>query len=172
MEEEERLIRMLRGLNVLPLVVCFLIGILLIGIGKGKELLLFLIPLFCIISYFLIYFIDIEESKNMKTAWIFSINLISTTFWLVIFSALSAEMLKTIDIMPILLSIFIIGYPLWMLYYNFRLFMNEISKPSWHADDADGSPLRCSTADFYGFLLMKFIANLSHQKISYVYVQI
>lgn len=126
--EEERWIRTLRGLNILPLMVCFLIEILLIGAGKGRELLLFLIPLFCIISYFLIYFIDVEESKNIKTAWIFAINLISTTFWLVVFSALSAEMLRTIDIVPIVLSIFIVGYPLWMLYYNFRLFMNEISK--------------------------------------------
>lgn len=125
---------MLRGLNVLPLVVCFLIGIMLIGVGKGKELLLFLIPLFCIISYFLVYSIDLEESKSMKTAWIFAINLISTTFWLVVFSVLSAEMLRTIDILPILLSVFIVGYPLCMLYYNFRLFMNEISKPSWYAD--------------------------------------
>lgn len=138
--QEERWIRMLRGLNVLPLVVCFLIGILLIGVGKGRELLLFLIPLFCIISYFLVYSIDLEESKSMKTAWVFAINLISTTFWLVVFSALSAEMLRTIDIVPILLSVFIISYPLCMLYYNFRLFMNEISKPSWHADDADVSP--------------------------------
>lgn len=114
--------------------------ILLIGVGKGRELLLFLIPLFCIISYFLIYFIDFEESKNIKTAWIFAINLISTTFWLVVFSALSAEMLNVIDIVPILLSVSIVGYPLWMLYYNFRLFMNEISKPSWYADDADVLP--------------------------------
>lgn len=134
MEEDESWIRMLRGLNVLPLVVCFLIGIMLIGVGKGRELLFFLIPLFSIISYFLIYFIDIEVSKNMKTAWIFAINLISTTFWLVVFSALSIELLSVIHIMPILLSIFIIGYPLWMLYYNFKLFMNEISKPSLHAD--------------------------------------
>lgn len=139
MEKEERWIGMLRGLNVLPLVLCSLIGILLIGVRK-RELLLFLIPLFCVISYFLMYFIDIEKSKNMKTAWIFAINLMSTTFWLVVFSALSAEMLRTIDIVPIVLSIFIIGYPLWMLYYNFRLFMNEISKPSWHADDPDVPP--------------------------------
>lgn len=128
MEVEERWIRVLRGLNVLPLMVCFLVGFLLIVVGKGKELLLFLIPLFCTVSYFLIYFIDMEESKSMKTAWIFAINLTSTTFWLVVFSALSAKMLSVIDIMPILLSVFIVGYPLWMLYYNFRLFMNEISK--------------------------------------------
>lgn len=127
MKKEERWIKMLRGLNVLPLLVCFLIGILLI-VGKGRELLFFLIQLFCVISYFLIYFIDIEESKSIKTAWILAINLISTTFWLIVFSALSAIMFRTIDIMPILLSVFIIGYPLWMLYYNFRLFMNEISK--------------------------------------------
>jgi hypothetical protein len=76
----------------------------------------------------LIYFIDIEESKNIKTAWIFAINLISTTFWLAVFSAISDEMFRSIDIIPILFSVFIIGYPLWMLYYNFRLFMNEISK--------------------------------------------
>lgn len=128
MEEEERWIRMLRGLNVLPLIVCFLVGFMIIGLGKAKELLLFLIPMFCVVSYFLIYFIDIEESKSMKTAWIFTSNLISTAFWLVLFTALSAEMLRTIGIMSILLSVFIVGYPLWMLYYNFKLFMNEISK--------------------------------------------
>ena len=129
MEEEERWIRVLRGLNVLPLIVCFLVGILLIGAGRTKELLFFPIPLFCIISYFLIYFIETEESKSMKVAWVFASNLISTTFWLVVFSAFSAELFVVIDIRPILLSVFIIGYPLWMLYYNFKLFMNEISKP-------------------------------------------
>lgn len=128
MEAEERWIKMLRGLNVLPLIVCFLVGIFLIGVGKAKELLLFPIPLFGIIFYFLIYFIDIEESKNMKVAWIFASNLISTTFWLVVFLALSTKMLTIIDIVSILLSVFIVGYPLWILYYNFRLFMNEISK--------------------------------------------
>lgn len=126
--EEERWIKMLRGLNVLPLVVCSLIGMLLIGVGKGGELLLSLIPLCCAIAYFLMYFIDSENSKNTKIAWVFAINLISTTFWLVVFSALSAKILRTIDMVTIVLSIFIIGYPLWMLYYNFKLFMNEISK--------------------------------------------
>jgi hypothetical protein len=134
MEEEERWIRMLRGLNVLPLIVCFLVGVLLIGAGFSKDIVLTPVPLFCLISYSLVYFIESKEQKNIEFAWLLALNLISTTFWLVVFSALSAEMLRTVDIVPILLSVFIVGYPLWMLYYNFRLFMNEISKPSWHAD--------------------------------------
>ncbi len=129
MEEEERWIRVLRGLNVLPLIVCFLIEIIIIVAAPANSILLFPIMLFCIISYAFIYFTDLEEQKNNKIAWIFASNLISTMFWLVVFSAFSAEMLRTIDIVPILLSVFIIGYPLWMLYYNFRLYMNEISKP-------------------------------------------
>lgn len=129
MEEEERWIRVLRGLNVLPLIVCFLIEIIIIVAAPANSILLFPIMLFCIISYAFIYFTDLEEQKNNKIAWIFASNLISTMFWLVVFSAFSAEMLRTIDIVPILLSVFIFGYPLWMLYYNFRLYMNEISKP-------------------------------------------
>lgn len=129
MEEEERWIKMLRGLNILPLAVCFLVFVFFVGFGNTEGILFVLIASFFIVSYFLIYFIDIEESKNMKMAWIFAANLISTTFWLVVFSALSAEILRTFDIVPILLSVFIIGYPLCMLYYNFKLFMNEISKP-------------------------------------------
>lgn len=126
--EEERWIRMLRGLNVLPLMVCALIAIIIIGGSPANSLLLFPVTMFCIISYVSIYFTESEEQRNNKMAWIFATNLISTTFWLVLFTALSAELLRTIDIVPILLSVFIIGYPLWMLYYNFRLFMNEISK--------------------------------------------
>lgn len=138
--EEERWIRILRGLNILPLIVCTLIGIIIIGGRPANSLLLFPVTIFCLISYVSIYFTELQEQRNNKMGWVFAINLISTTFWLVVFSALSAGMLKTIDIVPIVLSVFIVGYPLWMLYYNFRLFMNEISKPSWHADDADVPP--------------------------------
>lgn len=126
--EEERWIRLLRGLNVLPLIVCSLIGIIIIGGRPANSLLLFPVTMFCIISYVSIYFAESEEQRNSKIAWIFASNLISTTFWLVVFSTFSAEFFS-LDIMPILLSVFIVGYPLCMLYYNFRLFMNEISKP-------------------------------------------
>jgi hypothetical protein len=37
MEEEECWIKILQGLNVLPLIICILIGILFIGVGKGRE---------------------------------------------------------------------------------------------------------------------------------------
>jgi len=130
MEQEEGWIRMLRGLNVLPLIVCSLLFILLFGLGFEKDFKLIPIPLFCIISYSLIYFTELEEQKNIKMTWIWALNLISTTFWLIVFFAWSFNMLTVIDIVPILFSAFIIGYPMYMLYYNFRLFMNEISKPT------------------------------------------
>jgi hypothetical protein len=136
MEQEEDYIRKLRGLNVLPLVVCFIVFILLFGLGFEKDFKLIPIPIFCIISYSLIYFTEIEEHKSIKMTWIWALNLISTTFWLIVFFALSVEMLTVIDIVPILFSAFIIGYPMCMLYYNFRLFMNEISKP----ESYDGFP--------------------------------
>ncbi|MFY7911040.1 MAG: hypothetical protein ACOVO2_15845 [Emticicia sp.] len=145
--EEERWFRVLRGLNVLPIIVCSLIVIILIGNGVSKDFLLLRLPLFSVVVYPLVYFIETEESKNAKIAWVFAANLISTMWWLVEFTIFSTELLSVIHIMPILLSVFIVGYPLCMLYYNFKLFMNEISKPSWDADDADGSPLRCSNAD-------------------------
>lgn len=125
--EEERWLRLLRGLNVLPILVCLLIAIIVVGLGSANSILLFPLLLLCIVVYALIYFTELDEQRNNKMAWIFAANLISTTFWLVIFYAISAEFFS-VDIMPILLSVFIVGYPLIMLYYNFRLFMNEISK--------------------------------------------
>lgn len=127
--EEERWIRMLRGLNILPLVVCTLIEIIIIGGRPANSLLLFPVTIFCLISYVSIYFTELQEQRNNKMGWIFATNLISTTFWLVVFSAFSFRLLKTIDIISVLLTVFVVGYPLWMLYYNFRLFMDEISKP-------------------------------------------
>lgn len=138
--EEERWIRMLRSLNVLPIIVCFLIAIIVIGLGAANSILLFPLLIFCIVVYALIYFTELDEQRNDKMVWIFALNLILTTCWLIIFYAISAELLRVIHIMSILVSAFIVGYPLCMLYYNFKLFMNEISKPSWHADDADVPP--------------------------------
>lgn len=129
MEQEEGWIRKLKDLNILPLVVCSLLFIVLLVVGVSKDILLTPIPLFCLISYSLVYFIEIEEQKNVKMTWIWAFNLISTTFWLIVFFALCFEMFTRIDTVSILISAFIVGYPMWMLYYNFRLFMNEISKP-------------------------------------------
>lgn len=129
MEQEEGWIRKLKDLNILPLVVCSLLFIVLLVVGVSKDILLTPIPLFCLISYSLVYFIEIEEQKNVKMTWIWAFNLISTTFWLIVFFALCFEMFTRIDTVSILISAFILGYPMWMLYYNFRLFMNEISKP-------------------------------------------
>lgn len=129
MEQEEGWIRKLKDLNILPLVVCSLLFIVLLVVGVSKDILLTSIPLFCLISYSLVYFIEIEEQKNVKMTWIWAFNLISTTFWLIVFFALCFEMFTRIDTVSILISAFIVGYPMWMLYYNFRLFMNEISKP-------------------------------------------
>ena len=125
--EEESWIRKLRGLNVLPILVCFLLATIIIGLGSANSILLFPMLLLCIVVYALIYFTELDEQRNNKMVWIFAANLISTTFWLVIFYAISVEFFS-VDIMPILLNAFIVGYPLCMLYYNFKLFMNEISK--------------------------------------------
>lgn len=135
--EEERWIRVLRWLNVLPLVVCFLMLVIMLGLGYRSDIWLVSILLLCVIAYFLLYFIRIKERRNIKMLWVLVLNLISTTFWLVVFSLFSAEMITSFTVGVMVLSVFVVGYPLWMLYYNFRLFMNEISKPTWHADDAD-----------------------------------
>ena len=126
--EEERWIRMLRGLNVLPLIVCFLLFILIIGVGKANDFKFIPIPLGGLLAYFFFYFIELHEQRSNRIAWLLALNLISTTFWLIVFFAFCVDMFTIIDIMPILFSVFIVGYPLCMLYYNFRLFMNEISK--------------------------------------------
>ncbi|WP_435353861.1 hypothetical protein [Emticicia sp. SJ17W-69] len=127
MEQEELWVRVLKRLNILPLVVCSVLLIALLG--TFKEIQFILIALFGVISYSMVYFVELEEQQQVKMIWIWALNLISTTIWLIIFSKLAVMMLITIDIFPILLSVFIVGYPLYMLYYNFRLFMNEISKP-------------------------------------------
>jgi hypothetical protein len=136
MEQEEGWIRKLKGLNVLPLIVCSLLFILLLVLGYEEDFKFIPITLFSIISYSLIYFTELEEQKSIKITLILALNLISTTFWLIIFCAWSFNMFTVIDIVPILFSAFIVGYPMCMLYYNFRLFMNEISKPEMY----DGFP--------------------------------
>lgn len=144
MEQEELWVRVLKRLNILPLIVCSVLLIALLG--TFKEIQFILIALFGVISYSMIYFVELEEQQDVKIIWIWALNLISTTIWLIIFSKLAVMMLTTIDIFPILLSAFIVGYPLYMLYYNFRLFMNEISKPKSY----DGFPNPSPTIDGLG----------------------
>lgn len=134
MEQEELWVKVLKRLNILPLIVCSLLLIALLG--TFKEIHFILIALFCVIAYSLIFFVELEEQQQVKMIWIWALNLISTTIWMIIFSKLAVTMLTVIDIFPILLSVFIVGYPFYMLYYNFRLFMNEISKPKFY----DGFP--------------------------------
>jgi hypothetical protein len=135
MEQEERWISMLKGLNVLPLIVCiFLIYIQGVNLKFGlnvTNVFFSLLLLLSILAYLLGFRMQIEEFKNRTNLIIWSMELTTTLVWLVLFFNIGIIIISENGdiIIEYTIFAFIVGYPLIMLYYNFRLFMNEISKP-------------------------------------------
>lgn len=135
MEEEERWIRMLRGLNILPLIVCILLlYIQLLNLKYRFNIInvsFNLLSLLSILAYVMSFVIKIEECKKQRKLIVWSIGLITTFIWSILFSNVVVNFFSEDEdiLVKYAFFIFIIGYPLIMLYYNFRLFMNEISKP-------------------------------------------
>lgn len=133
MEQEESWIRVIKRLNILPNIVTFIIFCIVIINDhfwwSNEKISLSLLSLISIIGYILSYRLSFEECRNKINIWIWIIGLITTTIWLIIFSNLVIQFLDKVELFSILLSSFLLGYPLRMIYYNFRLFMNEISKP-------------------------------------------
>lgn len=133
MEEEERWIRMLRGLNVLPFFVCLCCIIIIVFIeidtNTIMDLWMILLPFLSMITYLFVFNLEAQAEKKRTNLWMWIIGLIVSVLWVVIFSFISIFLFLECNVLAISVAIFIIGYPLIMLYYNFRLFMNEISKP-------------------------------------------
>lgn len=133
MEQEESWIRAIKRLNILPNLVTFIIFCIVIINDhfwwSNEKISLSLLSLISIIGYILSHRVMFEDYRNKLNIWIWIIGLITTTIWLIIFSNLVIQYLDRVELFSILLSSFLLGYPLRMLYYNFRLFMNEISKP-------------------------------------------
>jgi hypothetical protein len=134
MEQEEGWIRVIKRLNILPnIVTLFIFCIVTIKDHlwwSNEEMLFSFISLISIVGYLISYFIKFEEFRNRLNICAWLIGLISTTIWLVVFSNITVIIFREIEVFALIYGLFLIGYPLIMLYFNFRLFMNELSKPN------------------------------------------
>jgi hypothetical protein len=133
MEDEARWIIAIKRLNVLPNIVTLFIFCIVTIKGRlwwsNEEILYSLISLISLIGYVISYFIKFEEFRSKLNLWAWMIGLITTIIWLIFFFNISFIIFKEIAVFAFIYGLLLIGYPLIMLYYNFRLFMNEISKP-------------------------------------------
>jgi hypothetical protein len=133
MEQEESWIRVIKRLNILPNIVTLCIFCIVSKKDhfwwRNEEMLYGLLSLISIIGYVLSYRAKFDNFRNKVNIWIWIIGLITATIWLILFSNLVFKFLDKTELFSILLSSFLVGYPLYMLYFNFRLYMNEIAKP-------------------------------------------
>ncbi|WP_188764086.1 hypothetical protein [Emticicia aquatilis] len=143
MEQEESWVKAIRNLNVLPMIVTLIIFCIITikdHLWWNSEQILFMVfSLASIIGYILSFRAVVGEYRSYLNLLTWVIGFITTSFWFVEFAQIVIYSYSFVEKSIFVYSIFlfIICYPLCMLYYNFKLFMNEISKPSWHADDAD-----------------------------------
>lgn len=132
MGKEENWIRNIRHLNVLPMIVSLhLLFNVLFGNGfwwTYHENYYGLLSIISIIGYVWSYSIRPSVLHQNIKFYFWGLSSVITMIWLILFAFLAMMILEKVNIFSLALGLFLVGYPLCMLYYNFRLFMNEISK--------------------------------------------